>query len=52
MGWCINYSYTSRKPMTQLKENLFKIFNLNFVYLRDYSGELKFVEMKPIAKSM
>jgi hypothetical protein len=34
MGRCINYLWTSRKPMTQLREKFFIIFCLNLVYLR------------------
>jgi hypothetical protein len=38
MGQCISYLYTSRKPMTHLIDKFFKIFCLNLVYLRSYSG--------------
>jgi hypothetical protein len=43
MGRCISYLLISRKHMTELREKLFKIFWLNLVYLRSYSGKLKCV---------
>jgi hypothetical protein len=34
MGRCMNYLWTWRKPMTQLRERFFTTFSLNLVFLR------------------